>query len=264
MCESRYMSLSKPTIAEMRATCQPTSVVGRRNAEHWAGRLYMRRLSIYVTRWVRDVPVSPNTMTVTMLFVGVGAGVASAWPGLLTAIAAALLVQLYLLLDCVDGEVARWRQVTSAAGVYLDRLGHYGAEAALFIGLGVRAEGGPGSLGAWSTAGAVGAVMLLLTKAESDLVVVARAGAGLPLDLDVDPGPTNASLRSLRATVGRLRLHRMIGAVELSLLLVIAAIVDRLTGSLVGTRSLVAVATAMALAVAVTHPLMILSSRRLR
>lgn len=258
------MPSSRPSIAELRAVCQPVSVIGRPSAEHWAGRLYMRRLSIYVTRWLLDAPVTPNALTVLMLVVGVVAAAVAAVPNLLAAVAAALLVQLYLLLDCVDGEVARWRRVTSAAGVYLDRLGHYGAEAALFVGLGVRADGGYAELGAWTTIGAVGGLLLVLTKVESDLVVVARAGAGLPLDTDLDPGPTNASLRSLRANLGRLRLHRVIGAIELSLLLVVAAAVDLASGSLVGTRSLLVFAAVVSLGVAIVHPVMVLSSRRLR
>ena len=66
---------------------------------------------------------------------------------MLAAVGAVLLIQLQLLLDCSDGEVARWRDQKSPVGVYLDRIGHWLTEAALPIALGVRADGGWDSLG---------------------------------------------------------------------------------------------------------------------
>ena len=41
---------STPSIAELRAATQPASIFARNSGEHWAGRLYVRRLSPYVTR----------------------------------------------------------------------------------------------------------------------------------------------------------------------------------------------------------------------
>lgn len=258
------MRSSRPSIAELREVCQPGSVMDRRSAEHWAGRLYMRRLSLHVTRWLLDAPVSPNGLTVLMIVVGLLAAVAAAWPGVLTALLALAGVQAYLLLDCVDGEVARWRKVTSAAGVYLDRLGHFTVEAALLVALGVRAAGGPGQLDLWAWLGATAAVLALLNKVGTDLVTVARAASGLPLDVEPDPEPRQVGLRSVRSLVGRLPVQRMLGAVELSLLLVATAVVDTATGTLVATRVLVVAAAVIAAAAAVGHPVMVLASRRLR
>ena len=42
--------MSSPSIAELRAATQPDSIFARNSGEHWAGRLYMRRLSPYLTR----------------------------------------------------------------------------------------------------------------------------------------------------------------------------------------------------------------------
>ena len=39
-----------PTIAELRAATQPASIFERNSGEHWAGRLYIRRASPYLTR----------------------------------------------------------------------------------------------------------------------------------------------------------------------------------------------------------------------
>ena len=66
-----------------------------------------------------------------------------------------MLIQLQLLLDCSDGEVARWRGQRSPTGVYLDRIGHWLTEAALPIALGIRADGGWDDLGTYTTLGLV-------------------------------------------------------------------------------------------------------------
>jgi phosphatidylglycerophosphate synthase len=259
------MSSSKPSIAELRAVAQPASLVDRRSAEHWAGRLYMRWVSIRVTRHLVGTRATPNSLTLGMIAVGLVAAAAVTVPGVLTAVLAAALIQVYLLLDCVDGEVARWRRMTSAAGVYLDRLGHHVVEAALVLGLGVRASGGIGPDASWwIVAGAVGALLVVLSKLESDLVVVARAGAGLSTSAEQDPESQVASVRRLRRAIGRLPVHRLIGAIELSLLLVVGSVVDGARGDLWATRLLLASTVTVAAIVVVGHPLTILTSRRLR
>jgi phosphatidylglycerophosphate synthase len=258
------MPSSPPTIAELRAVCQPPTLVGRRSAEHWAGRLYMRRLSLHVTRRVLTLPITPNGWTVVMIGVGVAGAVALAVPGVTTALVAALAVQVYLLLDCVDGEVARWRETTSAAGVYLDRLGHYTVEAALLVGLGVRVDGGPGAFAGGTTLGLTAAVLALLCKAETDLVTVARASSGLPVGGELDASSRVSSLRGARQLFAAVPIHRILGAVELSLLAVAAAVIDQVTGSVAGSRTLLLAAVAIGVIVAVGHPVMILTSRRLR
>ncbi len=87
-----------------------------------------------------------------------------------------------MLLDCSDGELARWRGRSSASGVFLDKLGHYTAEALIPVALGVRADGGLGSIGGWTTLGALLAGLVLFNKALNDMVHAARASAGLEPD----------------------------------------------------------------------------------
>ena len=81
-----------------------------------------------------------------------------------------LLIQLYLLFDCSDGELARYTGRFSAAGVYLDRMGHYIAEALLLAGLGVRAQGHFSLSGGYVSAGLAAAICATLIKAETDSV----------------------------------------------------------------------------------------------
>ena len=66
--------MSRPTTAELRAVCQPPGTMNRRNGEHWAGRLYMRRISIHVTKVFLALGWSPNSITWLMIVIGLVIG----------------------------------------------------------------------------------------------------------------------------------------------------------------------------------------------
>ena len=251
--------MSAPSVAELRAVAQPQSTMDRRSGEHWAGLLYMRRLSIYVTWLLAKTPISPNQVTGLMIVCGVAAGAVLALPGLWAALACALLIQLYLLFDCSDGELARWTGRTSVKGVYLDRVGHYFAEAALLIGLGFRAAETPPD---WYTVlGFAAALGAILIKAETDLVDVARARSGLAAATEAAAEQfASRSLGLARKIVAALRFHRVIQAVELSLIVVIAALLDPWFPA---TRVLVVACAVIAGVQLVLHLVSILASRRL-
>ncbi|ADG87449.1 CDP-alcohol phosphatidyltransferase family protein [Thermobispora bispora] len=251
--------MSAPSVAELRAVAQPQSTMDRRSGEHWAGLLYMRRLSIYVTWLLAKTPITPNQVTGLMIVCGVAAGAVLALPGLWAALACALLVQLYLLFDCSDGELARWTGRTSVKGVYLDRVGHYFAEAALLIGLGFRAaETAPDWYTVLGFAAALGAILI---KAETDLVDVARARSGLAAATEAAAEQfASRSLGLARKIVAALRFHRVIQAVELSLIVVIAALLDPWFPA---TRVLVVACAVIAGVQLVLHLVSILASRRL-
>jgi len=258
------MRPTRPSIAELKGVCQPDRLLARRSGEHWAGRLYMRRVSLHATRRLVGTRVTPNALTLTMIVAGLAAAAATALPGVATALAAALLIQLYLLLDCVDGEVARWKGISSAVGVYLDRLGHHVVEAALVVGLGVRAAGGPGGGPSWwMLLGAVAALTVVIGKLETDLVAVARSEAGLAAG-GSEGASRVASVREARRVFALVPVHRLTGAVELSLAVVVVAAVDLVAGTVVVTQGLLVVVATAALLVAVGHPITIVSSDRLR
>jgi len=170
-----------------------------------------------------------------------------------------------LLLDCCDGEVARWRRTFSPKGVYLDQLSHYTTEAALAAALGVRADGGWDSLGGWTALGLLVAVLILILKAETHLVGLARARSGKPVrDAPGDAPATGTSRLPLREGVRLLPFLRPFHAVEASLLALAAAIVDSLAGDLVGSRVLlIGLAVTAGIAV-IGHLIAVLASDRLR
>jgi phosphatidylglycerophosphate synthase len=253
--------MSRPSIAELRAVAQPDATMMRRNGEHWAGRLYMRKLSAHVTRLLVGTRVSPNALTALMVVVGVAAGGVVVIPTVAGPVLAALLVQTYLLLDCVDGEVARWTGRTSVTGVYLDRVGHYLAEAAFLTGVGFRAA--DRGFGGWAVLGVATALCAVLVKAETDLVDVARARSSLPAVTDAAAIPRSAAVASARRVASALRVHRVVGAVEASLIMLVAGIVDAAMGGLTAVRVVAVVFGVVAASQVVLHLASILASRRL-
>lgn len=254
-----------PSLAELRAQGQPQAVIDRLNDEHWAGRLYMRKFSPRATWVFARLGWSPNAVTLAYIACGLAAGVAAAFGGLGTAIAVAVLIQAYLLFDCSDGELARWSGRTSATGIYLDLIGHYLGEASLLIGLGLRAQGHLTDTGPYVSAGLAAAVLAMIVKAETDNVIVARAKEGLPAAHgDEALQPTGSGLALARRAASVLRVHRITHAVELSLLILLAAVADQIRGGLLATRVLVLACLAVSALMVVAHMGAIVASRRLR
>jgi phosphatidylglycerophosphate synthase len=257
---------STPSIAELRAATQPESLFARNSGEHWAGRLYVRRFSPYLTRRLVPTRVTPNAVTWAMIAAGILAAAVLTLPGVLPAVAAALLIQGQILLDCVDGELARWRRQFSPAGVYLDRLAHFATETALPIALGIRADGGWDELGGYTTLGLLAAVLALLVRMEIVLVHVARAEAGKPPfeDTAAASAPRVSGLRRLRRALGFFPFFRAFVAIEATLLALAAALLDLALGDLEATRALVIALVPVAAITALGRLFAILSSDRLR
>ncbi|PHX61459.1 MAG: hypothetical protein CK552_00635 [Actinobacteria bacterium] len=98
----------------------------------------VRKLSKPITRLAIRLGLSPNLITVISLLVGLGAAACFAlgyrWP----VVIGAVLLQLSLIIDCVDGEVARATRKFSALGAWLDastdRVKEYLAYAGLAAG----------------------------------------------------------------------------------------------------------------------------------
>jgi phosphatidylglycerophosphate synthase len=243
----------RPSIAELRAATQPASIFARNSGEHWAGRLYIRRLSPYLTRWLIRTPLTPNAVTWLMIAVGVAAAVLVAIPGVPTALGAVLLIQLQILLDCSDGELARWRQQFSPAGIYLDRLGHYLTETLFPIALGIRC----GEV----TLGLIAALLALAVRTESALVAVARleSGRGKAEDTAAAAAPGHSLLALARRWAGFFPFFRAFVAMEFTLLVLVAAIIGK-----DAERALLVALVPIAAITAVGHLIAIVTSKRLR
>jgi phosphatidylglycerophosphate synthase len=276
-----------PTIAELREVCQPEHVRTRAAAEHWVAHLYLRRISPYLTRPLLAAGFSANAVTWLKIATAAAAAAATTLVGVTGALLAALLVQLQMLIDCCDGEVARWRRTSSPMGVYLDRVGHYVAECGIALALGIRVAAGGGfaagpQVGAagdgwWpqllaalaDPAIALGALLALgvaLNKVENDLVHVARGQAGMAAMRDVEAvrAPSGGLLRGIRRVARVVPFHRVFHSVELSLVILAAALADAAFGTASVTRALLPALLLAALITLVGHLAAVLTSARLR
>jgi len=264
------------SIAELKRVAQPPEVRQRRNAEHWTASLYLRSLSPYLTWLLLRTSVSANGVTGLMILVGWSTAAALLIPGIGGAALAVVLGQLQMLVDCCDGEVARWRGTSSPAGVFLDKVGHYTTEALIPIALGIRAAGYPFEAPEdflWTTLGLLLALIIVLNKALNDMVHVARANAGLDklADHRDEAVPTQSLVARLRRVARFVPFHRLYHSVELTLIAFAVAVAGLILsaagvddGQLLADRWLVGLLVPLSLLALAGHFVAILASKRVR
>lgn len=260
----------RPTsIAQLRGVTQPPEVRLRANAEHWTASLYLRDLSPYLTWMLLKTSISANGVTGLMILVGWSTAASLLVPGIGGAALALVLGQLQMLVDCCDGEVARWRDTSSPAGVFLDKVGHYSTEALIPIALGIRAAGWPLDFPAdfaWTTAGFALALVIVLNKALNDMVHVARANAGLTKlgDHKGESEPSQALVARLRKLARFVPFHRLYHSVELTMLAFASAVVGLFLPALVAERWLLLILLPLAVLALIGHFVAIMASKRVR
>jgi len=212
-----------PSIAQLRTVCQPISVTGRSNAEHWVADLYLRRISLYLTRILLKTSITANAVTYLMIVTGLSISLALQIDGWRGVILALILSQVQMLWDCCDGEIARWRGTQSPKGIFLDRVGHYLTEALIPLALANRVrEGSDYELLFLAT---LISLLIVLNKGFNDSVHVARAFSQLPKFADSASvgSPKSTMLRVARASFRIFAVQRLFHSVEMSILIAIFA-----------------------------------------
>lgn len=104
-------------ILELRATCQKP-----RAKEEILSWFLLRRISIYVTLLLLRTRITPNGISWLSLLFFLLSGWWILWMKPWALLLATLCYNLGYLLDCVDGEVARLKGITSKKGVFIDTL----------------------------------------------------------------------------------------------------------------------------------------------
>ena len=250
---------SRPTIKEIREVSQPASVTGRSTSEHWVADLYQRRISPYLTRILLRTPITANGVTWLMIIVGASIGPAlliQGWVGIALAL---FLSHLQMLIDCCDGEVARWRETKSPMGIFLDKLGHYVAEGLIPICFGLRLANWPNepiTNSIFPFLGVLLALLVVVNKGLNDAVHVARAFSGLPKIQD-QAGinlPVKGILRKIRKVFNFIPAQRMFHSIEFTMYVAIFGVF---------TQSL-EIALGISLFVTIGHIAAIVSSAKLR
>lgn len=120
------------TVADARRIGQGSSHL---DADPTYARRLVRRISPYVSWFVATrTPFSADAVTSMSIGAGVAGGLLVAVGSLAADIAAILLLQVAYLLDVADGEVARIRGTAGRRGTYLDLIGHFLQNRALYAG----------------------------------------------------------------------------------------------------------------------------------
>lgn len=136
-------------ISELRKTTQVTRDNDSRE-EIWYGHL-LRIFSIYFTRLFISIRLTPNQITFLSVITGVIAGVFFAVGSGIPSIIGSLILIFAVVLDCCDGEVARYRKMCSLTGLTFDMFAQLIVFAAAVFGISIACfrESGiiPGTIG---------------------------------------------------------------------------------------------------------------------
>lgn len=124
---------------------------------------FYRRISFMVTPWFLEAGVTPNAVSGVGLLCSLSMPVVAVLLGAHDYVGVALLSFLYLVLDCVDGNLARFGGSSGPRGQYLDSLAGKVYALARTVALAIiaaREWSAPG-LGAWVALGLFAALLFI-------------------------------------------------------------------------------------------------------
>lgn len=125
--------MSTLELAELEARCQKPDP---RRLGNWMARRITRPLALRITRVVLPLGVSAHAATFAAWGVGLAAAFAFGCGSIAGWLVGAALLQLWYLLDHVDGQLARYLETESLDGAALDYLMHHTMNLLLPIGIG--------------------------------------------------------------------------------------------------------------------------------
>ena len=172
------------SIKELRKKCQPNA-----EASLFIDKIY-RKISIYVTKLFLYTPITANQVTFLMMLVGILSAVFYIKGEYFYSLFAIFLFHIYILLDFVDGEVAKYRKQFTRRGAYLDLMSHIIINPLLIMGMAIGSYNNnpfPIPDSAFIVAGFIGAYSLLMLNfmslkkyemyvKENDFSILKKAG----------------------------------------------------------------------------------------
>lgn len=96
---------------------------------------YLRVMSIYFTKLFLYTSITPNQITILGMINTLIATILFVFGNYWISLIASVLVLFSFILDCCDGEVARYRKKVIMRGAYLDDMGYYAIEVMPLIGI---------------------------------------------------------------------------------------------------------------------------------
>jgi hypothetical protein len=146
---------------------------------------FLRRVSKLLTWAAVKIGATPNQVTIASFAIGLYAAYLFAQGDTWSLIAGALLLQVSIIVDCVDGEIARYTRKFSELGAWLDAITDRVKEYAVFLGLAYGAFVHNGQ-NLWILAAVLMAIQTFrhLSDYNFSQVVKARAAEEAPVPVD--------------------------------------------------------------------------------
>ena len=126
-------SSPRPTLAELSRHCQKPD---HRRVGNWMACWIARPLALLVTWAILPAGISAHTMTLLAWLTACCSAAAFAWGSSAGWVMGAILLQLWYLLDHVDGQLARYQGTASLDGATLDYLMHHWVNLTLPLAIG--------------------------------------------------------------------------------------------------------------------------------
>jgi len=121
------------SIKELRKICQ--SPRDLHNPDSFLGQRFWRFFSIYITKLLLYTPIKPDHITFFMIFWGFLAGFFFSIGTYKYMIIGTIVLEFFMVLDALDGEVARYKKLFSVRGGFLDIIAHMTNTIGPFIGM---------------------------------------------------------------------------------------------------------------------------------
>jgi hypothetical protein len=146
---------------------------------------FLRRVSKLLTWAAVKVGATPNQVTIASFAIGLYAAFLFAQGDTWSLIGGAILLQVSIIVDCVDGEIARYTRKFSELGAWLDAITDRVKEYAVFLGLAYGAFVHKG-LNLWILAAVLMAIQTFrhLSDYNFSQVVKARSAEEVPVPVD--------------------------------------------------------------------------------
>jgi phosphatidylglycerophosphate synthase len=140
----------------------------RKNTQTFVAREINKRISLPISLILTKLRISPNTITVCNIFIGLCAGIGAAGVTYKGVLLGALLFQIASIIDGCDGEVAKLTYRTSKFGQYIDSISDNLSLAAFLTGMMIHQYRITHSIHAFVVGGAiiVGTLSLLAIMSE--------------------------------------------------------------------------------------------------
>lgn len=111
--------------------------VKKNSNSSWWVKLWVRKASFIFTYFFINLGFSPNMVSVFSIFISLAACALFMTPAKWAVILAVILINFWLVLDCVDGNIARCRKFKTVYGEFVDDIGGYYTVAFVYLAIGV-------------------------------------------------------------------------------------------------------------------------------